>query len=818
MLSSLLLACASPLLATTPLAASPTPSPEDVVPRDWLVIAPVDRRGRRPFRPDAVFAAHLLDPEAAPPSAGDPLVGELEEESRWEEARASEDGALEGRIGYAYTRIEVADRTHALAQLTGASTLYVDGRAYAGDLYRFGFGGVPLILEAGTHDVFVTGARGGFTLVFNAAEPGLRHGGWDDTLPQLVVGEAPRGAVGLELANLSDESTGPIRVRYGGPGLEQRELTFSAGLPPLGVSPFALPLSGGPVDGAAGEKLPLRVRVVAGNPPGPPLDLELALELRAPGDKVLRTYVSEVDDSVQRYAIVPPSEPEEGSAPPETMRLVLSLHGASVTAWRQAACYRQRPDFWLVAPENRRPFGFDWQDWGRRDAYDALALAREESGVDPRYTYVTGHSMGGHGTWSLAANDLDGFAVCAPSAGWESFDSYGGRPDGALRELWHAADATSETLALIDNLVQLPVFVLHGTNDRTVPASEALTMMEALSEAGGSFDAHFEGGAGHWWGDQCMDWPPIFEMFREHEIPENPGILEFTTVDPAVDAEHHWVRVEQPQRYGERLFVLGKHDEEESFVQLTTMNVGLLRVAHPVASVELDGQRLEVQAAKGGLWFARDGESWSQAVGGPAAGEKNSRRSGPLKRAFDQRFLMVVGTAGDEAEDQALAARAAFDAGLWRYRGNGRAEIWSDADFLAREAETAGRSVILYGNRDTNAAWDRVLDEACPIRVERGSVRLRWSDGDGGPAYETHEGDDLGCLFVHPRRGEERALVGVLADSGLRATRVASTLALFVSGVGYPDFVVFDSSVLARGDGGVLEAGWMDSGWELTRP
>ena len=84
--------------------------------------------------------------------------------------------------------------------------------------------------------------------------------------------------------------------------------------------------------------------------------------------------------------------------PDKAYPLILSLHGAGVHPWGQASSYAPKPDFWVVATTNRRKFGFDWQDWGRRDAYDVLAVALLISGVDRRYVYVTGHSMGGHGT------------------------------------------------------------------------------------------------------------------------------------------------------------------------------------------------------------------------------------------------------------------------------------------------------------------------------------------------------------------------------------------------------------------------------------
>ena len=803
-----------PLLLPAPPASILVPTVEDSVVREWLVIAPVDRRGRRPFRPDAVFAKHLLEPDAGPPLAGETSTGERSQERGWEAREADEKGNLGGgRIGYAYGRLEHSGRELRLARLQGASTLYVNGRPYAGDVYRFGFGGVPVVLEEGLNHIFVTGVRGSFQLTFREWPEGLYHGSWDDTVPHLVAGEAPRGALGIQLGNMSEEPSGPFRIRYslrspGGRDLLLQGTVRSHGLAPLGVDQFALPLEGPRLPEDAGERYPVEVRVESGDGE---LLLELSRELdvRAAGAKVQRTYVSGVDGSVQRYALVPPAAPADGEQVGD-MRLALSLHGASVTAWRQAACYRQRPDFWVVAAENRRSFGFDWQDWGRRDAYDVLALALAESGVDRRRVYVTGHSMGGHGTWHLAANDQDGFAVCAPSAGWESFDSYGGRPEGALAEVWQAADGTSKTLELIGNRKQTPVYVLHGTKDDNVPASEALTMIEALTEANGTFDVHFQGGAGHWWGDQCVDWPPIFETFREHELPADPASVDFTSVAPQVDSRHHWLRVEQPARYGQKLRVHGGWNAEEESVTLTTENVALMAVDRPARSVVLDGQELTPAGADAPHWFRRAGETWSAVERGPGTDEKRAARSGNLKWAFDRRFLLVVGTGGDEAADDALLARARFDAGVWRYRGNGRAELWTDAEFLEREAETVGRNVILYGNRDTNAAWEALLAEDCPVSVRDGLVEL--GSGEGARRFE---GDDLACAFLRPRLGDPDALVGVFADAGTRATRLGSTLAPFVSGVGYPDYAVYGAEVLARGDGGVLEAGWFDARWEL---
>ena len=95
---------------------------------------------------------------------------------------------------------------------------------------------------------------------------------------------------------------------------------------------------------------------------------------------------------------------------------MLSLHGASVKALNQVNAYGQKDWCHIVAPTNRRPYGFDWEDWGRMDALEVLDLAREQLGTDPQRTYLTGHSMGGHGAWHLGVTYPDRFAAVGPSA------------------------------------------------------------------------------------------------------------------------------------------------------------------------------------------------------------------------------------------------------------------------------------------------------------------------------------------------------------------------------------------------------------------
>jgi predicted peptidase len=79
--------------------------------------------------------------------------------------------------------------------------------------------------------------------------------------------------------------------------------------------------------------------------------------------------------------------------------------------------------------------------------------------VDKDRVYLTGLSMGGYGTWALAAAHPEKFAAIAPICG-------GGNP----------ADAKK--------LKDLPIWVFHGGKDTTVPPAQSERMVNALKEAG----------------------------------------------------------------------------------------------------------------------------------------------------------------------------------------------------------------------------------------------------------------------------------------------------------------------------------------------
>ena len=795
------------LLAWALLQASPEP-PADAVVREWLVLAPIDERGRQPFRPDRVLEQHVFPAEAAPPVEGDALGGQFGE-AVWEKRSASEAGDVGGDpIGHAYALWESETARVVLADLQGAATLFVNGEAFAGDRYRYGYRGVPVALRAGDNHLYVTGVRGSFRLTLRTPPARLVFGDWSVTRPDFLVGEKVHGEAAVTVLNATLQPIPRLFVVSGGVGPFRRTRSLIPyGLPPLGMAKVPLPLvarEGHPLPEEPGN-LQLFVSL-GGHVQEEPSIHWLDIALRSGDEAYRRTFLSRIDGSVQEYSVRAPTDPGRPD-----LGIVLTLHGAGVDARNQAAAYGAKDDWWIVAPTNRAPYGFDWQDWGRIDAYEALQHFQRRNRLRDAPVALTGHSMGGHGTWHLAVNDPDRFLAVAPSAGWCSFDTYGRRPFSSLTPLWHGADFASNTLELLPNLAGKPIYILHGEKDDNVPLREARRMASALDQLEIPYTMHVQEDAGHWWGNGCVDWDDLFATFDAARPVTDPAELDFRTADPGVDSEHHWLVVEQPRKYGRPVRIRATWDAEAKRVEVETDNARRFQIRKPVELAVVDGQDLAVEPGARGPWFVRDEDGWTTTGAGVLVSHKGPHRSGPFKRAFDRDFILVYGTGGDPEENAALLARARYDAQQWWYLGNGNARLASDRTFLmeGHDEDFSERNVILYGNQDSNAAWSAVIPDECPLLVRRNEMRLGkkvWR----GPGY--------GAIFVQPRKGEHFTLAAAFADTGLAGTKLGYLLEPFRSGVGYPDYVVFGPEVMKHGDGGVMAAGWFETGWGMEPP
>jgi hypothetical protein len=424
--------------------------------------------------------------------------------------------------------------------------------------------------------------------------------------------------------------------------------------------------------------------------------------------------------------------------------------------------------------------------------------------------------MGGHGTWHMGVTFPGEFAAIAPSAGWISFESYSNlRPTTrpaeqatAIESLMRRAVNAGRTLELQRNLAGVGVYVLHGDQDDNVPVDEARTMRAELSPWHRDFAYHEQAGAGHWWGNECVDWPPLIEFLRTRSQSSSTNQVSFITASPGVSAKRDWVTVQQQIKAFEFSRVDLVRDLAARTITGTTGNVARLMLDVGAfatqgvceVSVKLDEQVMRVQASAHApnVEFVLDGANWAAAPAPLASSQKTPERCGPFKAAFNHRFMFVYGTRGTAEENAWAVAKARFDAEQYWYRGNGSIDVIADGDFNPNDPKHKDRSVILYGNADTNAAWTALLGDS-PVRITRETITV---------GSREVKADDLACVFVRPHVGSDIASVGVVGGTGLAGCRMTDRLPYFTSGVAYPDCIILDASDIA-----IIGAGYFGNDW-----
>ena len=813
-----------PALLAVALAAAPAPPAiqGEIAPTQCLAIGPVGRSGRSAAHTDAI-EAQIVAGTWRPPREGNTVALPDGSVREWRSLAVGSDGWFSGsalRGGYAYVAVPSDSERVMILEASGHAMVYVNGEPRAGDVYATGYVRLPVLLRAGTNHLLFQAGRGRLRVRLVRPRAPAMLDGADATLPDLIAGRSADCWGALVAINATAKPMSGLVLRASWPGGSTTAVPLPT-LPPLSTRKVGFRIRGRVP--AKVESVPLRLQMASEPGRGTPIDsASLTLRVRKPGQTYKVTFRSQIDGSVQYYAVNPAWPPPVGSPAPA---LFLSLHGAGVEAIGQADAYEPKSWGYLVAPTNRRPYGFDWEDWGRLDAMEVLALAQSSLHTDPARTYLTGHSMGGHGTWQVGVTFPDRFAAIGPSAGWISFASYGGGREpsgqGGVAGILERAASPSDTLALERNYLNEGVYVLHGDADDNVPVTEARTMRSRLSAFHHDFVYHEQPGAGHWWdvsdepGADCVDWPPMFDLFAHHAIPPNNAVrqVEFATASPGVSARCYWVTIEAQIHSMELSSVSVRCDPgRRRFVGTTTnvarlaLGLGQIPAGQPI-DVELDGQIITGvpwPSPEDVLRLAR-GADGKWAVAGPASpSQKTPARCGPFKDAFRHRFVLVYGTHGTAEENAWAFAKARFDAESFWYRGNGSVDVLADTQF--RPDEDRDRGVILYGNADTNSAWKALLADS-PIQVRRGVVRV---------GEREERGADLACLFVRPRPGSAVASVAAVAGTGPAGMRLTDRLSYFTAGAAYPDWIVLGPEMLSKGIGGVRGAGFFGNDWGLA--
>lgn len=681
------------------------------------------------------------------------IEGKLQPSAPWQERPVN--GWTAQPSGWVWFRVRSPRAQVLHLNVSGASMAFVNDEPRVGDVYSYGTYFLPVQLREGLNDVLVTGFRGNVTLNWRRPVGELEIGRDDATLPDFDrQSKRPHGAVGGFV--IRNNTNRPRRVTLYSEA--QPDLRTVRLIPPLGVIKAPVRI---------GERREFTVALQEGDTVWSRRSFKL--EEPAPGEAFRRTFISATDRSAQYYAVMPASRPNPRA-------LTLSLHGASVEAIGQARAYGPKPFTDIVCPTNRRPFGFNWETIGRQDAMEVLAHAQTQRVYDPSKLFLTGHSMGGHGTWHLGAHYPATWAAIGPCAGWISFDTYGGGANYNLSDpiqaVLNRANLASDTLKFKENFAHYKgVYIHHGAADDVVPVTEARRMRDELKGIANVL-YHEEPGAGHWFdnspepGADSVDWKPMFDLFAKTE--RNRATNEwqnrpFVFADPKINGDFVAGTVLEAIRPFEPMRVT--YRTHEGALHVTAENVRSFSLADgSVSALVVNGQSLP--ARKNRAYTLLDGK-WTLTTAHPPV-------SPGFNHVYSNSVSFVLSDTGDPEETAWAWRKLRYDLEQLWYRGNATPEVVRASTLKPTDLENTHR--LIYGSAFADLMRQK------------------------GFALEFAPSGDQ-ALFAHVQDGWTR--IAAIRGNTAKGRAFAERFPLFSPGVGYPDGVLADTSMLTSGATGL---------------
>lgn len=537
---------------------------------------------------------------------------------------------------------------------------------------------------------------------------------------------------------------------------------------------------------------------------------------------VVRGFISRIDGSVQPYGLVVPA-----SFRPEVERrhrLDVWLHGRDNNLTdlkflgdrlRTVGDFAP-PDTFVLHPYGRYCNAFKFA--GEVDVFEALEHAATEYPIDRTRLAIRGFSMGGAGTWHLAAHHGGFWTAAAPGAGFAETAEYTRaltkepKPAWFEQKLWHLYDATDYAA----NLFNLPTIAYSGELDKQKQAAD---IMARAMKAEGLELAHLIGpGVEHKYEPKTkLELARQFDALMARGNDTWPERVRLTTWTLRYN-RNKWVTIDAMERHWERARV----DAEvvEGGLKLATTNVTELTVAVPPQAVraskegsalmvQIDQQRLFLprpDTTGGTARFSKRGSRWKQ-VPPERDGELRKRHGlqGPIDDAFMDSFLVVqpTGQPMDPAVHQWAMAELARFTNEWRAQFRGDVRVKSD--LAVTEDDIARHHLILFGDPQSHRVLSRIANRL-PVRWDKSRVQI------GDVAFPAGQ---CAPVLIYPNPLNPRRYVVI--NSGFTFWREGSASNAQQTPK-LPDFAIVD----VTGDGGsperIRHAGFFGEKWEVLRP
>jgi len=512
-------------------------------------------------------------------------------------------------------------------------------------------------------------------------------------------------------------------------------------------------------------------------------------------------YLAPQDDSPQPYFLHVPQAVKTGKPLPA----IVYLHGYAPwldkTNWHElsAGLTEQAEARGYLAIAAFARSNTDFQSIGEWDTMHVLRLAGEKVKIDPDRVFLIGYSMGGAGVYTLAAHYPDvwagGIVLCGRPRNylWKDFDP--ARVEPFKRHLLDLESGAPH----VHNYLHIPFLVFQGTADVLIDPAQAYRFVEDMARLELRAKLVRLDGQSHWIADETFSTPQAFDWMdaqRRVAAPRNVRFKTYSLLYPRA----WWLTIDAFERWGEPAEANATLQPGNK-LDLTTHNVAILTLRPPK---ELADPKTPLAATVNGAARKLEPDAEGRFVVNLVARQlpelsKKPSLCGPIKDAFNDRFLLVYGTAGDkEATDRNRTLARQVQKEWYAFAKGFRNPT---PDTAVSDAEMARSNLVLFGTPKTNALLAKMADKL-PIRFTDEGYEIL------GKAYKA--GETTGLMFIYPNPlAPERYIV--VYDGQHYGDKLGENHKYDL----LPDFIVYSAEPDYDDTNCFHAAGFFDCAWQL---
>ncbi|MFO0824033.1 MAG: hypothetical protein U0792_13125 [Gemmataceae bacterium] len=438
----------------------------------------------------------------------------------------------------------------------------------------------------------------------------------------------------------------------------------------------------------------------------------------APGKWVNRAYRSEIDGSIQPYAVLLPHD--YGKDPKKEWRLDVVLHGrdGALTEAKFIATHQGNApkDLGYVQLEvyGRGNNAYRWA--GERDIAEASSRFRARgisSAQIGNQIVLRGFSMGGAGTWHYGLHHPFNFSVIGPGAGFTTTHGYIANLPKQLPEYQEKCLHIYDAVDYAENAFNVPIVAYSGEKDAQKAAADNIEKLLKDFKEPHKFTHLVAPGLEH---QMPKEWQEKAEAeYRKHLEKDwsRPERLRYVTYT-ARYSSFGWGYLLALEEQYKKAVITGNC--EAGKLDLKTENARVIQLTdfllpHPFPeTATIDGQQVQLRKADGklerrqqfakreGKWESVDlGAWWDSLVKAPV---KRHFLQGPIDDAFMDRFALV----GSADNSWAAASQKQF-AHVWDKYFRGTLPTIKPEEYDPKKSG----NLVLFGDPESNPLVAKVL-------------------------------------------------------------------------------------------------------------